>query len=36
MPTEYLVEMVMDRIAACKVYRGRDYTDAQRWNIGSS
>ncbi len=28
MPTEYLVEMVMDRIAACKVYRGRDYTDA--------
>ena len=27
MPTEYLVEMVMDRIAACKVYRGKDYTD---------
>ena len=27
MPREYLVEMVMDRIAACKVYRGREYTD---------
>lgn len=28
MPTKYLVEMVMDRIAACKVYKGRDYTCA--------
>lgn len=28
MPTKYLVEMVMDRIAACKVYRGKAYTDA--------
>lgn len=28
MPTPFLVEMVMDRIAACKVYRGKDYTDA--------
>jgi hypothetical protein len=28
MPTEFLVEMVMDRIAACKVYRGKAYTDA--------
>lgn len=28
MPTPYLVEMVMDRIAACKVYRGAAYTDA--------
>jgi len=28
MPTEYLIEMVMDRIAACKVYRGAGYTDA--------
>lgn len=28
MPRKYLVEMVMDRIAACKVYRGKDYTDA--------
>lgn len=25
MPTVYLVEMVMDRIAACKVYQGADY-----------
>lgn len=28
MPVNYLVEMVMDRIAACKVYRGRYYTSA--------
>lgn len=28
MPTEFLVEMVMDRIAACKVYRGDAYTDS--------
>ena len=27
MPTQYLVEMVMDRIAACKVYKGKDYHD---------
>ena len=27
MPLNYVVEMVMDRIAACKVYRGKDYTD---------
>ena len=27
MPRKYLVEMVMDRIAACKVYRGDEYTD---------
>ena len=27
MPTRYLVESVMDRIAACKVYRGADYQD---------
>ena len=27
MPRKYLVEMVMDRIAACKVYRGKDYDD---------
>ena len=31
MPRKYLVEMVMDRIAACKVYRGKDYTDASAW-----
>lgn len=28
MPLEYLVEMVMDRIAASKIYQGRNYTDA--------
>ena len=28
MPRRYLAEMVMDRIAACKVYQGSGYTDA--------
>lgn len=28
MPPKYVAEMIMDRIAACKVYRGEDYTDA--------
>ena len=28
MPVNYLVEMVMDRIAACKTYQGAAYTDA--------
>lgn len=32
MPTPYLVEMVMDRIAACKVYKGDAYTDADALN----
>lgn len=27
MPPQYLAEMVMDRIAACKIYLGTDYTD---------
>lgn len=27
MPDRYIAEMVMDRIAASKVYRGREYTD---------
>ena len=27
MPRRYLVEMVMDRIAACKTYKGKDYHD---------
>lgn len=27
MPRKYLVEMVMDRIAACRVYQGNAYTD---------
>ncbi|MCR4589141.1 MAG: DUF5662 family protein [Lachnospiraceae bacterium] len=28
MPTRYVVEMCMDRIAACKTYQGSAYTDA--------
>ena len=28
MPTKYMVESVMDRIAASKIYRGKQYTDA--------
>ena len=31
MPLNYVVEMVMDRIAASKVYRGKDYTDGAVW-----
>ena len=27
MPEKYVVEMFMDRVAACKVYMGDDYTD---------
>lgn len=27
MPTNYVVEMFVDRIAACKVYKGTEYTD---------
>ena len=27
MPVNYVVEMMMDRIAACKVYKGKEYTD---------
>ncbi|MBO4980656.1 MAG: catalase [Lachnospiraceae bacterium] len=32
MPDRYIAEMIMDRIAACKVYRGKDYTDADPLN----
>lgn len=28
MPDRYIAEMIMDRIAACKVYQGSAYTDA--------
>ncbi len=28
MPRRYFVEMVMDRIAACKTYHGKDYQDS--------
>ena len=31
MPLRYLIEMVVDRIAASKVYKGADYTDASPW-----
>jgi len=31
MPRKYLVEMVMDRRAACMTYQGKDYTDASAW-----
>ena len=32
MPRRYLVEMVMDRRAACMTYEGSRYTDASAWN----
>lgn len=32
MPRKYLVEMVMDRRAACMTYQGDAYTDASAWN----
>lgn len=32
MPANYLVEMFMDRIAACKTYHGKDYTPADPLN----
>lgn len=28
MPDRYIAEMLMDRIAACRVYKGKDYTDS--------
>ena len=28
MPLRYMTEMFCDRVAACKIYRGNDYTDA--------
>lgn len=31
MPLRYVVEMFMDRIAACKVYQKEKYTDASPW-----
>lgn len=42
MPRKYFVEMIMDRIAACKVYKGKDYNDGaaldyfnRRDNVGN-
>ena len=32
MPVNYVVEMFCDRIAACKVYNGDSYTDADPYN----
>lgn len=29
MPLRYVAEMFCDRIAACRIYHGKDYTDAQ-------
>lgn len=31
MPPQYVAEMLMDRIAACKVYNGAAYTSASPW-----
>ena len=31
MPRKYLVEMIMDRRAACMTYQGSAYTDASAW-----
>lgn len=31
MPLRYVIEMVCDRIAACKVYRGKAYTGGAAW-----
>ena len=35
MPNKYIVEMLMDRIAACKVYNGKKYTNASPWEYYS-
>ena len=32
MPVRYVIEMFMDRIAASKVYAGKDYTDSHPLN----
>ena len=36
MPRRYVVEMLMDRIAACKVYNGKDYTSTSPWEYYKS
>ena len=35
MPLNYVIEMVCDRIAACKVYRGKNYTSKAAWEYYS-
>ena len=32
MPDKYIVEMFMDRLAACKTYQKEEYTDLSPWN----
>lgn len=32
MPLKYVIEMVMDRIAACKTYKGKNYTNGAAWD----
>ena len=38
MPRKFFIEMIMDRIAACKIYHGKDYRDgdALAYFLGSS
>ena len=31
MPLKYVIEMMMDRIAASKTYKGKSYTNAAPW-----
>lgn len=35
MPEKYIAEMMMDRIAACKIYNGENYTEKDPWNYYS-
>lgn len=35
MPDKYFAEMIMDRVAASKVYKGKDYTDASSYEYFS-
>ena len=32
MPVRYVAEMFCDRVAACKNYRGKDYTDSDAYD----
>ena len=36
MPTRYIIEMLMDRVAACKVYNKDNYTTSNPWVYYSS
>lgn len=35
MPEKYIAEMMMDRIAACKIYNGKNYTPKDPWDYYS-